>query len=170
MLFRSINHLYIARLAKEGNFPLIVTSSFDRFLEKAFSYAQIEYETCIAQEDFRRFEVPEPTPRWRLSKKGSCVHLLKIHGSVEFPETIYSVVDGSGKRALGTPKKEVLSRLLTRYPFVFLGYSGREMRNDPDYLGMLGAREQAKGFVWVIPPESKNEVAQGFQKIGRAHV
>lgn len=146
------NHKYIAKMAKAGHLQFIITTNFDRFIEKALGNEGVDFQVYRSKSEFaelaKKLQSPAFIREMVTSRKlVGKVHLLKLHGCISIPETITATVEQEGK-GLATEKTQVLERLLADYHFVFWGYSGIDLKIDLDYLAMVRMKEKAKGFVW----------------------
>ena len=146
------NHKYIAKMAKAGHLPFIITTNFDLFIEKGLSNEGVNYEVYRTENEFaelaKMLQSPTFIQKFVAAKKLSGkVHLLKLHGCISVPATITTTVEQEGK-GLAAEKTKVLEQLLAAYHFVFWGYSGVDLKIDLDYLAMVRMKEKAKGFVW----------------------
>ncbi|TSC54338.1 MAG: hypothetical protein LiPW30_699 [Parcubacteria group bacterium LiPW_30] len=130
------NHRYIAKMVKAGHLKYIITTNFDLFLERALSDEGIPFQVYRTKQEFAAFsEDIFPT------------HLLKLHGCISKPETITATV-GQQLKGLSSEKATILELLLTRYCFMFFGYSGYDLQFNLDYLRIVTTCPNAKGFIW----------------------
>ncbi|WP_372366510.1 tetratricopeptide repeat protein [Candidatus Uabimicrobium sp. HlEnr_7] len=129
------NHLYLARLAREGFLSCIVTTNFDLFIEKALKQEGVNYKVYRTEKEFESYG------------KSDKVALLKLHGCISIPQTITSTVEQEA-RGLSVIKQKLLADLLCRYYFIFWGYSGADLKINLNYLQMVSQKECARGFFW----------------------
>src|SRR5437660_914710 len=135
------NHLLLARLARANLISVLITTNFDRFLERALEQEGIAFRVYRTEEEISRF------PRGSAAREG--VHVVKLHGCLSLPKTITATVEQEA-RGLSPAKNDMLDSLLREFLFVFWGYSGADLKIDLDYLRMVSTSEQAKGFVWNL--------------------
>lgn len=107
------NHVAIAKLAKIGKVQAIFTTNFDIFIERALRENNVPFETIVTQEEFMVYKD-------RLLNGTAPLAVLKIHGTVERPDTIVAVANhykmGKG---FGLAKADVLQDLVRDYPVLF---------------------------------------------------
>ena len=128
------NHNLVAALAGAGVVRAVVTTNFDRLLERALDAAAVPYRAFVTSADFDQLpELVETAPE--------CL-LLKVHGSVERPD---SMVDTLAQRVAGRPKvlEDSIAGLLERHACLAVGFSGADLAYDENYLGLRAAAAQA---------------------------
>lgn len=136
------NHVAMARLAKAGKVRAIFTTNFDIFIERALRDEGVEFETVVTAEDFEKYQ------------KGGCAKfaVLKIHGTVDRPETIVAVANHykMGKGFSGA-KADVLAKFVKECPTLFLGYSGWDFlhKNYQEFWERAGAERSGKNVFWL---------------------
>ena len=135
------NHVILARLARAGLLPVLITTNFDRFLERALQCEGVEFRVYRTEQEMAGF------PHGPTAQQG--VHVVKLHGCLSRPETITATVEQEG-RGLSPAKVAVLEALLPEFTFCFWGYSGADLKVDLDYLRMVSVVERARGFVWSL--------------------
>jgi NAD-dependent SIR2 family protein deacetylase len=143
-------HAGLAELAAQGRLAAIVTTNFDRLIEKALTARKKRFQVFHDVPGFERLEETlESGAKMRLP-------VIKIHGSIE---DAASLVDTLRQRIVGRPQPLLgaLRQLLEGYPWLFLGFSGADFSYNRHYLGILDAASTAKGFVFVARPGSKIE-------------
>lgn len=133
------NHDLLARAAAEGLVHYIVTTNFDTFIESALESLGIPYLVYRSDEEFRSFQAFED----------AYVHVLKIHGSIDLPESITATVEQEA-RGLTAAKSAALDDLLDDRWLAVWGYSGADLKIDVDYLRLLRNRERCRGFFWSL--------------------
>lgn len=143
-------HAGLAELAAKGRLAAIITTNFDRLIEKALTARKQKYQVFHDVPGFERLgELLESGARTQLP-------VIKIHGSIE---DAASLVDTLRQRIVGRPQSLLgaLRRLLERHPWLFMGFSGADFSYNRHYLGILDAAPDAKGFVFVAREGSKIE-------------
>ena len=133
-------HAGIAELAATGRVAAIITTNFDRLIEVALQARGVAF---TVHHDAAAFD--------RLATAGvasACIPVLKIHGSIE---DAASLVDTLRQRLTGRPAslQAALRALLVQHHWLFLGFSGADFSYDPNYLGILDAADDARGFTFL---------------------
>ena len=138
-------HLAIAWLARLGCVRAVVTTNFDRVLESAFAAVDAPFERHFQPDDFRaladdldRFDKPD----------GPC-QLLKLHGSVDDPETLIDTL-AQRKQGFPQPVMKCVQHLLRSGHWLFLGFSGLDLEAEPNYLALEQEADEAVGFTWLV--------------------
>ncbi|MEK7487008.1 MAG: tetratricopeptide repeat protein, partial [Planctomycetota bacterium] len=145
-------HLYIAKLAKAGYFPYIISTNFDVYLEHAFKIEGVRYQTHRSFEEFslldkETLEDPEQ------------VHLLKIRGCLRLPKTITADLLKEDPRLIYI-KQKILTKLFNREEVLFLGYNENSLR---DVLTSFSLEPQPKtSNFWIIFPEEPDKSSQSL--------
>src|SRR5262245_12511876 len=157
------NHSLIAALAGSGVVRAVVTTNFDRLLERAFDAAGTPYRVFATSTDFE--ELPAA-----VDEAPGCL-LVKAHGSVEHLE---SMVDTLAQRVAGRPQalEDSITRLLERHACLVLGFSGADLAYDENYLGLRGAAGRAVELTVVNraggePLEAMARLVEAFGPRGR---
>lgn len=137
-------HEALAELAARGRLSAVVTTNFDRLIERAFQARGVAHRVVHDQRGFEKLE-----GELDLAPPGS-IPVIKIHGSIEDSE---SLVDTLKQRLAGRPAPlmKSLQILLRRHAWLYLGFSGADFSYDGRYLGVLDAASEAKGFVFLNP-------------------
>lgn len=135
----SVQHL--RRIASAGRKLVLVTVNFDRLIEAGGGL-----EVFVTREDFGRF--PSYLDEY-MTRDGMNVPLLKLHGTIEAPDSIIATV-GQVAAGLMPERREALLALARRNPrWIYVGYSMR----DPDVTAVLASEEFQEGVQehWVGP-------------------
>jgi tetratricopeptide (TPR) repeat protein len=137
-------HEAIAALAARGSLAAIVTTNFDRLLERALDDAGVQNRVYFGSDDF------DELPR-ALAEPDGPFPVIKPHGSVESPD---SMVDTLRQRLIGRPEglEQGLVDLMTHNHVLFLGFSGADLAYDPNYLGLRRAATGNQGFTCLVRP------------------
>ncbi|MEM8557411.1 MAG: SIR2 family protein [Bacteroidota bacterium] len=136
------NHFALADLASRG--AVLITTNFDLLVEYAFDALDVEWRCAIDSKEFDLFvqefnsgDVKQP---W----------LLKLHGSVNRPETISATLEGvaQGRFFGGTEAQTwtALRRVLEERHLLVLGYSGSD---DFDVSPIFRTTRSDRQLVWV---------------------
>lgn len=137
---RNACHDSVAALAAQGFVAAIVTTNFDRLLERALTAAGVEHRVLRQADEYTAFR-PGEGP----------ITILKVHGSVELPD---SMVDTLRQRLVGRPEalEAAVAELLRRHHVLFAGFSGADLDYDEGYLGLRAAADQNHGFTCLVRP------------------
>jgi tetratricopeptide (TPR) repeat protein len=135
-------HRALAALVASGAVRAIVTTNFDRLIERALEELQVEHDVFATTDDFERLD---NIVQSGLDKR--CL-LIKVHGTVENPE---SMVDTLSQRLRGRPEalNAALRTLIAHLHVLFLGFSGADLDYDHHYLGLRAAAEANRGFTYL---------------------
>jgi hypothetical protein len=155
-------HRAIAWLAKHGVVRAVVTTNFDRLVEKALDAYDVPcdvafdpptYARCLATLTAGASAVP--------------VQVLKVHGSVEDHR---SLIDTLKQRLRGRNDQldACMVHLLERYFWVYGGFSAADLETDDAYLHLLPSAEKSPGLVYLQWPRSK-AVRPGAAKLLNAY-
>jgi tetratricopeptide (TPR) repeat protein len=131
------NHRLIAAMAARGLIKYLLTTNFDTFLEAALDEAGVPYVVYRDDREFRDFRLSETAQ----------VHVLKLHGSLDLPESITATVEQEA-RGLTAAKVSALDLLLDGRWLAVWGYSGADLKIDIDYLRLLRNKDSCHGFFW----------------------
>lgn len=138
-------HNSIAALAKAGHLTAIVTTNFDRLIEKALEYRGVNFTVACDRASFNvLFEKIS-------SNESPTLPVIKIHGSTD---NIKSLIDTRKQRRRGRTKslKGILNYLLHNNHFLFTGFSGADFEHDKKYLGIWDAADHSPGFTFLHQP------------------
>jgi hypothetical protein len=134
----NLNHRLIAHLAATAGLRRVVTTNFDRLIEVACEAIGVPVRVIVTDADYA---LPDDD---RLT-------LYKLHGTIERPDTLMASIRGLA-RGLDEGRASCLTRLLTHYHVMFLGYSGQDFGINSDYLALERAEPAARGFTWNLRP------------------
>jgi hypothetical protein len=114
------NHKALAKLAKTGRLRAILTTNFDIFIERALRDEDVAFKVVVTHEDFAQY----------LRQGCKEFAVLKIHGTIDQPDTIVAVANHykAGKGFSGS-KAVVVAELLRQCPTLFVGYSGWDFQH-----------------------------------------
>lgn len=125
---------------------IVVTVNFDQLVEQC-----APSQVFASDQDFRKCGAYIN----RYLKEGGPIPVLKVHGTIDRPETIVATVDATA-RGLSAEKTQALRALTSRarppdrlLPWIYIGCSMR----DPDLEGLLGQQDfyQRLDEHWVSP-------------------
>lgn len=147
-------HAAIAALAKAGFVAAVVTTNFDRLLERALDAVGVQPRVYRKREEYESWHVDEDP-----------LAIIKVHGSVE---NLDSMVDTLRQRLMGRPEplERGLIELLKRHHVLFAGFSGADLAYDEGYLGLRAAAEANRGFTCLLRPG--DEPTAGMASLKRA--
>jgi len=149
------NHLTLALLG-EAYCPIILTTNFDLLVESALRATSLDHLVlCFASKD-DPFRLPAMT------KVGEFALLVKLHGSIDSPETLITTFDDAGE-FLPEAKSLVMRDACRGKVVCLVGYSA----NDFDIFQAL--KELELDEIWSIlrPPADGRPNPRDF---GRHHV
>jgi len=132
-------HALLAMLVAASRIGGLITTNFDRLIERAAADAGTPLDVVFQDRDFAGF-APRP---------GLCP-LLKLHGCASAPD---SMIDTLKQRKLGRARH--VSQAIARFdaPYLlFLGFSADDLTHDPAYLGLNRLAERASGALYVAWP------------------
>lgn len=161
-------HLRIAQMAKDGAVRVVITTNFDRMIERACERVGVAYQAHYTPAHFDR--LADDLAQFNQTDGG--LHIIKLHGTVEDVSTLR---DTLRQRRMGmhTSARLILNHLLRWGHWLFLGYSGADLDSAPDYLDLRPSAGEAVGFTWLAPDPSKLAAAVhsiAGQYSGRAHI
>jgi len=149
------NHKIIASLARSGKIPIILTTNFDRLIER-----QIGNETiCI--EGYAAIQNLTSSIKSRQNFDKPAV--VKLHGSAGNDKNIIVTLNQEGRPNLHI--RDLIVSLVENYVFLVLGYSGRDFDLMPI---ILGAAKKAQGIYWNFFPEKYAEERGTEEKLWEA--
>lgn len=137
-------HEGIAALTAAGGVRAIVTTNFDRLIERALDCRDVAYEAAFDTERYTRLR-----DRLKASQGGS-VPVIKIHGCVSQP---LSMIDTLKQRRKGRSRaiEECLGPLYSSY-WLYLGFSAADIETDHDYLDLVNGASLSPGATYVAYP------------------
>lgn len=144
------SHLKIAQMAKMGSVRVIITTNFDRMIERACEKLGVAYQAYYSPAHFDRLA----DDLSRIDHATTPLQIIKLHGTVEDSSTL---MDTLRQRRMGlhASARLILQHLLKWGHWVFLGYSGADLDSAPDYLELRPMASQAIGFTWLSPDPAK---------------
>ncbi|MBN8592920.1 MAG: SIR2 family protein [Anaerolineae bacterium] len=137
-------HASIAALAQAGAIRAIVTTNFDRLIERALEQRQIPFEVVYDESGFAHLSE-------RLSQNTlTALPIIKIHGCVS---AHLSMIDTLKQRKLGRSRQltDCLKALHSSY-WMYLGFSAADLETDPDYLGLITNANNGPGATYIAFP------------------
>lgn len=125
----NINHHYISLLCKSG-VKIIITTNFDNCIEKSLDYNGIKYIVKAG--------TPNNESEYKdifncITANLDQVIIWKPHGDVLSPESLCYTIEQVAKLNNSKYLKRLYSLLISKYNFLFLGYSGY----DDDFFPIL---------------------------------
>lgn len=139
-------HDGIAALAQAGALRAIVTTNFDRLIERALDNRGIPYVSVYDDSGF------SSTASALARREDRALPVIHVHGSVVDAS---SLVDTLKQRKLGRSRllTDLMEALGEAY-WLYLGFSGADLLGDPEYLGLRAAARRAIGGTFVRYPGS----------------
>jgi hypothetical protein len=153
-------HRGIAALTASGAVRAIVTTNFDRLIERALEAHGVAYEAAYDLNGYislgNRLAAGEAGP----------VPLIKIHGSVSDP---LSMIDTLKQRRKGRSRavEDCLQPLFPGY-WLYVGFSAADLETDEKYLGLVEGAARGEGATYVVRPGAK-ELGKGARLLMEAH-
>lgn len=138
--YTNANHQALVSLAERGILQAIISTNFDTLIERAFRERGVPLKAYIRTADYA-----EPFP------ENTCV-LLKIHGSVDTPETLVDTVSQK-LHGLDDMVKRCVSKIFNNNHVLVLGFSGNDLRYGIDNCYLTGYPAEGAdwlGVTWLI--------------------
>lgn len=151
-------HRGIAALAAARAVRAVVTTNFDRLIEKALDERGVPH--CVAYDEASYADI------LRLTLARDTVPVVKIHGCVSDHR---SMIDTLKQRRLGRSDALIaaLDGLRSGY-WLYLGFSAADLEGDRGYLGLLDGAPASGGATYVAWPEEP-ELGAGARLLVAAH-
>ena len=135
------NHRCIARLAKAGYLNTIATTNFDLLFERAFEKEGlvdgVDFQRCYTEDDFSSID---------FDKLGQRLILLKLHGSIDHPDSVRATLDAVFKKQPGEKRFNIVKYLFStgkHEAVLILGYSCSDVFDIvPQIQRLEGGRKQ----------------------------
>lgn len=149
-------HDAIAALAASGRVRAILTTNFDRLIERALERRHVPYVGVFDEAGFARLAEGG-------AAQGKALPVIKIHGCVS---DHLSMIDTLKQRRLGRSAKleACLDALHTHY-WIYAGFSAADLEGDQDYLGLRRGAARAPGALYVswpgLPPVARPALSKG---------
>lgn len=139
----SLTHQFLAKLVSRGYLGTICTTNFDLLLERALAAEGLrnrrDYARIYKASEFASFSENSDRP-----------HLIKIHGSIDHPETIAAMISSVAARLVLPEQSNLMSRLFSGESdkgIIVIGYSGSDKFDLTPQLRAV--RENYKAVVLV---------------------
>jgi len=138
------NHNFIAKLVKYGVVKNVITTNFDLLIERALEIEKIEYKKLCTEKDFEDFNF----------KSSKLPILIKIHGTVEYKESIRTTLKTIASFKLTESRNKVLDFIFSggyHSKVIFLGYSCSDVFDICSYISKIGEvkKEQLKEIYYI---------------------
>lgn len=139
-------HDSIACLCTTGMVRAIITTNFDRLIERACDQRGVRYHVYRNGPEYQQCARVLTS-----SEEEGVIPIIKVHGSVEDASTL---VDTLKQRLLGRGHdlENALNSLLRRNYWIYAGFSAADLEHNPDYLGLRGAARESPGFTYIRRP------------------
>lgn len=153
----NVAHDGIAALAEAGALKAIVTTNFDRLIERALDQRGVPYVVAYDDAGYQSLTA---------APADGGLRLIKIHGCVSAP---LSMIDTLKQRKLGRSRhlQTCLTPLHSAY-WLYLGFSAADLEGDPDYLGLREGAAHSPGATYVAYPRNP-ELGKGAQLLMNAY-
>ncbi len=143
---RNAGHDAIAALAAAGLVAAIVTTNFDRLLERALEAKGVSIRVYATTDEYRKLSAS-------LADGASAeLPVIKIHGSVHDAASMVDTLK-QRLRGRGPALHAALAKLLRQHYWLYLGFSAADLEYDPEYLGLRAAAEASPGFAFLHLPD-----------------
>ena len=117
------NHILLAKLIKAGKVKTIITTNFDKLIEKALGMEALEenknYDVIYKEEDFEKINWSEDS-----------IRIIKIHGSVDDKEAMAITLKRVASQVSSTPRKGIIEEVFNKGKHsnvLILGYSSSDI-------------------------------------------
>ncbi|MFX1442370.1 MAG: SIR2 family protein [Promethearchaeota archaeon] len=147
-------HIALARLAKAGILKACFTTNFDIYLEHALRDENVDFVLLVDNIEYQNYfenNMKNAIPDNKFI-------LCKVHGTIERPDTIVSVASAyKSAKGFSAPKAAVFEYLISKYPCLFLGYSGWDFThlNYRRFWDRIGPK--VKKIIWNRHPQEETE-------------
>lgn len=137
-------HDGIAALAAAGAVKAVVTTNFDRLIERGLDKRATHY--VVAYDDVGYVEMLQRIT----ARERDPLPILKIHGCVSDHRSMIDTLK-QRKRGRSQHLQECLDALQLGY-WVYLGFSAADLETDPNYLGLVAGAARSAGATYVTYP------------------
>ncbi|MBN1215316.1 MAG: SIR2 family protein [Candidatus Lokiarchaeota archaeon] len=146
-------HLILAKLAKANILKACITTNFDVYLEQALKNEGVEYDLLVENQEFEDYL----NNNIKIGElKQTKFVLCKIHGTTERPNTIVAVASAyKMSKGFSEPKANLFKNLLSKYPCLYLGYSGWDYNHINYQRFWENAGPIVKKIIWNRRPNEK---------------
>ena len=139
-------HDGIAALAAAGALKAVVTTNFDRLIERALDKRGVNH--VVAKDDVGYVEMLQHLTR----RKHGPLPVLKIHGSVT---DHLSMIDTLKQRKRGRSQRlEACLNALQSHYWLYIGFSAADLETDKSYLGLVAGAARSAGATYVAYPRN----------------
>jgi hypothetical protein len=148
-------HARLAALLAGGHVSGVITTNFDRLIERAIEASDSAVNAAFDADGFEAFAKAT-------AKQPRAIPILKVHGCASQPE---SMIDTLKQRKLGRSgaMERAIRRFENRY-ILFLGFSANDLAFDANYLGLRYLASSSPGAVYVAWPKAP-ELSPGAKKL-----
>ncbi|HEY1242837.1 MAG TPA: SIR2 family protein [Bryobacteraceae bacterium] len=137
-------HDGIAALAAAGAVQAVVTTNFDRLIERALDRSGVAHEAAFDADGYIRL-------RDRLiDDPAGALPVIKIHGCVSEPLSMIDTLKQRRKRR-SRAIEDCLDQFASAY-WLFVGFSAQDLETDRDYLGLVSRAPRGAGAMYVVFP------------------
>ncbi len=144
----------MAKLAKANILKGCITTNFDIYLEQALRKEGVDYELLVENSEFDEYLKNN-------IDNGELQHnkfiLCKIHGTTDRPSTIVAVASAyKMSKGFSEPKARLFTKLLSKYPCLYMGYSGWDYNHINYQRFWENAGLIVKKILWNRQPNEKD--------------
>jgi tetratricopeptide (TPR) repeat protein len=150
-------HAGIAALAAVGAVRAIVTTNFDRLIERSLEGRGVPYAVAYDDAGYRAFADAWPN---------KALPVIKIHGCVSAPP---SMIDTLKQRQRGRSRdlQTLLDQVQPGY-WLYLGFSAADLEGNPGYLGLVAGAARSAGATYLAYPPYP-DLGAGAKRLMAAH-
>jgi SIR2-like domain len=147
-------HEAIAALAAGSALRAIVTTNFDRLIERALERRGVAFVSAFDEDGYASLPTDGTLP------------VIKVHGSVSSAE---SMIDTWKQRRRGRSQRliDCLAPLHDAF-WIYAGFSAADLEDDENYLGLIAGAARGPGAIYIAYPGSP-ELGPGAQALMGAY-
>lgn len=145
-------HKMLSSIAAGGCLKGVVSTNFDRLIEKSISSDGLIADVAYDMDGFNRL-----SEDIRAGKNSAAsLKVLKVHGCALHPE---SMIDTLQQRLTGRADllKEVMVSWLSQHFVIYAGFSASDLNHSPDYLGLCESAKNSPGALFILYPGARIE-------------
>ena len=147
-------HLILAKLAKANILKGCITTNFDIYLEQALQKEGVEYDLLVENSEFDDYSKKNIINGELQQNK---FILCKIHGTTDRPSTIVAVASAyKMSKGFSEPKARLFTKLLSKYPCLYMGYSGWDYNHINYQRFWENVGPSVKKIIWNRRPNEKD--------------
>src|SRR5688572_7284906 len=153
-------HEGIASLAAAGKVRAIVTTNFDRLIERALERRTIRYRVALDDDGFVNMG------RALQAGGGDSIPVIKIHGCVSDHRSMIDTLK-QRRRGRSLHLQQCLEPLFNGR-WLYAGFSAADLDGDASYLGLVSGAARSIGATFIAYPRHPG-LGVGAQRLMQAH-